>query len=451
MSPQLMPFLGQVPAAFPDAAERARLLADDPWWLVLIKAVVILLIGPVLTIFLIVWERKAVGRMQNRPGPNRVGPGGYLQSLADAIKLPFKEQIIPDTADRKVYFLAPVLAAVPALIALAAIPFGPVVSIFGERTTLQLVDLPVGVLVILACSSIGVYGIVLAGWASGSPYPLLGALRSTAQVISYEIAMGLSIVAVILYSGTLSTSGIVDAQAHGWYFYMLIPSFVIYLISMVGETNRAPFDLAEAESELVGGFHTEYSSMKFAMFFLAEYVNMVIVSAFCTTLFLGGWRFPFVGEDSALNQNWWPMLWFFAKTFVLLFCFIWLRGTLPRMRYDQFMRLGWKVLVPVNLVWIVVVVAIKTVQWSWPQILVGIGIVLVVLVLLSLALPEKKVPNDDYVPITGSGHPLPPLDLKVPESTPRQKALAKAEARAARRAPAAVGTAAQEGAEDGRD
>ncbi|HEY2061705.1 NADH-quinone oxidoreductase subunit NuoH [Amycolatopsis sp. NBC_01480] len=435
----------------PDAAERARLLADDPWWLILIKAVVILLIGPILTIFLIVWERKAVGRMQNRPGPNRVGPGGYLQSLADAIKLPFKEQIIPDTADRKVYFLAPVLAAVPALIALSAIPFGPVVSIFGQQTTLQLVDLPVGVLVILACSSIGVYGIVLAGWASGSPYPLLGALRSTAQVISYEIAMGLSIVAVILYSGTLSTSGIVDAQAHGWYFYMLIPSFVIYLISMVGETNRAPFDLAEAESELVGGFHTEYSSMKFAMFFLAEYVNMVIVSAFCTTLFLGGWRFPFVGEDSALNQNWWPMLWFFAKTFVLLFCFIWLRGTLPRMRYDQFMRLGWKVLVPVNLVWIVVVVAIKTVQWSWPQILVGVGIVLVVLVLLSLALPEKKVPNDDYVPITGGGHPLPPLDLKVPESTPRRKALAKAEARAARRAPAAVGTAAKEGAEDGQD
>ncbi|SEP41710.1 NADH-quinone oxidoreductase subunit NuoH [Amycolatopsis saalfeldensis] len=447
MSPQLTPFLDQLP----DAAERARLLADDPWWLILIKAVVILLIGPILTIFLIVWERKAVGRMQNRPGPNRVGPGGYLQSLADAIKLPFKEQIIPDTADRKVYFLAPVLAAVPALIALAAIPFGPVVSIFGHRTVLQLVDLPVGVLVILACSSIGVYGIVLAGWASGSPYPLLGALRSTAQVISYEIAMGLSIVAVILYSGTLSTSGIVAAQAHGWYFYMLIPSFVIYLISMVGETNRAPFDLAEAESELVGGFHTEYSSMKFAMFFLAEYVNMVIVSAFCTTLFLGGWLFPFVGEDSALNQNWWPILWFFAKTFILLFGFIWLRGTLPRMRYDQFMRLGWKVLVPVNLVWIVVVVAIKTVQWSWPQILVGVGIVLVVLVLLSLALPEKKLPNDDYVPITGGGHPLPPLDLKVPESTPRRKALAKAEARAARRAPAAVGTAAQEGAEDGQN
>ncbi|MEV0065461.1 NADH-quinone oxidoreductase subunit NuoH [Amycolatopsis sp. NPDC050768] len=440
-----MPFLAQMP----DAAERARLLADDPWWLILIKAVVILLIGPILTIFLIVWERKAVGRMQNRPGPNRVGPNGYLQSLADAIKLPFKEQIIPDTADRKVYFLAPVLAAVPALIALSAIPFGPVVSIFGQTTTLQLMDLPVGVLVILACSSIGVYGIVLAGWSSGSPYPLLGGLRSAAQVISYEIAMGLSIVAVILYSGSLQTSEIVAQQAHGWYFYMLIPSFVIYLISMVGETNRAPFDLPEAESELVGGFHTEYSSMKFAMFFLAEYVNMVIVSAFCTTLFLGGWRFPFVGDDSPLNQNWWPMLWFFAKLFVLLFCFIWLRGTLPRLRYDQFMRLGWKVLVPINLVWILVVVAIKTIQWSWPQILVGVGIVLVVLVLISLAVPNKKLPEGDYVDLTGGGFPVPPLDLKVPESTPRQKALAKAEARAARRKPAAVGTAAQEGAEDG--
>lgn len=445
MSPQLMPFLAQMP----DAAERARLLADDPWWLVLFKAVIILLIGPILTIFLIVWERKAVGRMQNRPGPNRVGPNGYLQSLADAIKLPFKEQIIPDTADRKVYFLAPVLAAVPALIALSAIPFGPVVSIFGQTTTLQLMDLPVGVLVILACSSIGVYGIVLAGWSSGSPYPLLGGLRSAAQVISYEIAMGLSIVAVILYSGSLQTSEIVAQQAHGWYFYMLIPSFVIYLISMVGETNRAPFDLPEAESELVGGFHTEYSSMKFAMFFLAEYVNMVIVSAFCTTLFLGGWRFPFVGDDSPLNQNWWPMLWFFAKLFVLLFCFIWLRGTLPRLRYDQFMRLGWKVLVPINLVWILVVVAIKTIQWSWPQILVGVGIVLVVLVLISLAVPNKKLPEGDYVDLTGGGFPVPPLDLKVPESTPRQKALAKAEARAARRKPAAVGTAAQEGAEDG--
>ncbi|MFI9451090.1 NADH-quinone oxidoreductase subunit NuoH [Amycolatopsis sp. NPDC052450] len=441
----MTPLLSQMP----DAAERAALLADDPLWLVLIKTVVILLIGPILTIFLIVWERKAVGRMQNRPGPNRVGPGGYLQSLADAIKLPFKEQIIPDTADRKVYFLAPVISAVPALIALAAIPFGPVVSIFGERTTLQLVDLPVGVLVILACSSIGVYGLVLAGWSSGSPYPLLGGLRSAAQVISYEIAMGLSIVGVILYAGSMSTSAIVESQQSGWYFYLLLPSFVIYLISMVGETNRAPFDLPEAESELVGGFHTEYSSMKFAMFFLAEYVNMVIVSAFATTLFLGGWKFPFVGADHVLNQGWLPLLWFTAKLFILLFGFIWLRGTLPRLRYDQFMRLGWKVLVPVNLVWIVVIVTVRAIKnsggLSTPQILIGGGALILVVVILSLLLPDKKVPDDDYVPVTGGGFPVPPLDLQVPDQTPRQKALAKAEARAAKRKPAAVSSGREAG------
>jgi len=439
------PLLSQMP----DAAERAALLADDPLWLILLKTVVILLIGPILTIFLIVWERKAVGRMQNRPGPNRVGPGGYLQSLADAIKLPFKEQIIPDTADRKVYFLAPVISAVPALIALAAIPFGPVVSIFGQRTVLQLVDLPVGVLVILACSSIGVYGLVLAGWSSGSPYPLLGGLRSAAQVISYEIAMGLSIVGVILYAGSMSTSQIVESQQTGWYFYLLLPSFVIYLISMVGETNRAPFDLPEAESELVGGFHTEYSSMKFAMFFLAEYVNMVIVSAFATTLFLGGWKFPFVGADHALNQGWLPLIWFAAKLFILLFGFIWLRGTLPRLRYDQFMRLGWKVLVPVNLVWIVVIVTVRAIKnsggLSTPQILIGGGALILVVVILSLLLPDKKVPDDDYVPVTGGGFPVPPLDLQVPEKTPRQKALAKAEARAAKRKPAAVSSGREAG------
>ncbi|MGK4598044.1 NADH-quinone oxidoreductase subunit NuoH [Amycolatopsis sp. w19] len=441
----MTPLLSQMP----DAAERAALLADDPLWLVLLKTVVILLIGPILTIFLIVWERKAVGRMQNRPGPNRVGPGGYLQSLADAIKLPFKEQIIPDTADRKVYFLAPVISAVPALIALAAIPFGPVVSIFGERTVLQLVDLPVGVLVILACSSIGVYGLVLAGWSSGSPYPLLGGLRSAAQVISYEIAMGLSIVGVILYAGSMSTSAIVESQQSGWYFYLLLPSFVIYLISMVGETNRAPFDLPEAESELVGGFHTEYSSMKFAMFFLAEYVNMVIVSAFATTLFLGGWKFPFVGADHALNQGWLPLIWFAAKLFILLFGFIWLRGTLPRLRYDQFMRLGWKVLVPVNLVWIVVIVTVRAIKnsggLSTPQILIGGGALILVVVILSLLLPDKKVPDDDYVPVTGGGFPVPPLDLQVPDKTPRQKALAKAEARAAKRKPAAVSSGREAG------
>ncbi|WP_370950147.1 NADH-quinone oxidoreductase subunit NuoH [Amycolatopsis sp. cg5] len=439
-------------AQAPDHLTRAQLLANDPWWLTLIKAVVILLIGPILTILLIVWERKAVGRMQNRPGPNRVGPNGYLQSLADAIKLPFKEQIIPDTADRKVYFLAPVICVVPSLIALSAIPFGPEVSIFGHRTVLQLMELPVGVLVILACSSIGVYGLVLAGWSSGSPYPLLGGIRSAAQVISYEIAMGLSIVAVILYSGSMATGDIVNAQAHGWYFYILPVSFVIYAISMVGETNRAPFDLPEAESELVGGFHTEYSSMKFAMFFLAEYVNMVIVSSFAVTLFLGGYLFPFVGADHALNQGWLPLVWFGIKLFTLLFGFIWLRGTLPRLRYDQFMRLGWKVLVPLNLVWILAVTAIRAVNhsggWSTPSILIGIGTVLVVAVLLTLLLPDKKIPDDDYVPITGGGFPLPPLDLEIPDETPRQKAAAKALKKAAKRKPAEV-SAVKEEADNG--
>jgi NADH-quinone oxidoreductase subunit H len=428
--------------------DRAALLADDPVWLVLIKAVVILLIGPIMTVVLIVAERKIIGRMQQRPGPNRVGPFGLLQSVADAIKLPFKEQIIPATADRKIYFLAPVIATIPALIALSVMPFGPEVSIFGERTVLQLVELPVGALVVLACSSVGVYGIVLAGWSSGSPYPLLGGLRSAAQVISYEIALGLSIVAVVLYTGSLSTSDIVGAQQSGWYFYLLVPSFLIFLISMVGETNRAPFDLPEAESELVGGFHTEYSSMKFALFFLAEYANMVVLSAFATTLFLGGymapWPISLIG-DNYLNTGWWPVLWFFGKMFVLLFGFIWLRATLPRFRYDQFMKLGWKVLVPANLVWIVAVVAVRafrneqdisTGQWVF-----WIGAGVLVLILLALLLPDRKVEDDeDRVPITGGGYPVPPLDLEIPQA-PKRKAVRRGRERRPR---ATVGTSAKE-------
>src|SRR5882762_5294142 len=221
--------------------ETQALLAQDPIWLIIIKVVALFAIGVIMTLFMINWERKVVGRMQHRPGPNRTGPNGWLQSLADGLKLAFKEDIRPITADKVVFFLAPTLAAIPAFVAYSVIPFGPEVSIFGHQTVLQLTDLPVGILVTLACSSLGVYGIVLAGWSSGSPYPLYGALRSAAQVISYEIAMGLSIVAVILYAGTLSTAGIVAAQESGWYIWLLLPSFVIFCISMVGETNRAPF------------------------------------------------------------------------------------------------------------------------------------------------------------------------------------------------------------------
>ncbi|GGP57461.1 NADH-quinone oxidoreductase subunit NuoH [Saccharothrix coeruleofusca] len=410
-------------------SKTAELLADDPLWLIIVKVVGIFAFLVVMTLFMINWERKVVARMQQRPGPNRVGPGGWLQSLADGLKLAFKEDIRPVLADKWVYFLAPVISCVPAFLAFAVIPIGGEVSIFGERTALQLVDLPVGVLVVLACSSVGVYGIVLSGWASGSPYPLLGALRSAAQVISYEIAMGLSIVAVVMNSASLSTADIVEAQAGGWYFYLLPVSFAIYVISMVGETNRAPFDLPEAESELVGGFHTEYSSLKFALFFLAEYINMVTVSALATTLFLGGWRFPFVGDDHLLNSGWFGLLWFVLKTLAFLFLFIWLRGTLPRLRYDQFMRLGWKFLVPIALVWFVAVAFARYVRQeieagglATGTVLAVFGAVLAAVLLIAFLLPDRREERDpNAVPVTGGGFPVPPLDLAVPKAPPRRR------------------------------
>ena len=410
----------------------------DPWWLVLIKALVIF-IFLVVTVLLLIWgERRVVAFMQQRIGPNRVGPFGLLQSLADGIKLALKEDIIPRGADRAVFILAPVVSAVPALMAFAVIPFGPRVSIFGHQTALQLTDLPVGVLFVLAMSSVGIYGIVLGGWASGSTYPLLGGLRSTAQMISYEVAMGLSWVAVFLYAGSMSTSQIVDAQAHGgtrevlgttvylpsWYAIVLLPSFLIYLISMVGETNRAPFDLPEAEGELVGGFHTEYSTLKFAMFMLAEYVNMVTVSALATTLFLGGWRAPWpISIWDGANTGWWPLLWFVAKLGILLFVFIWLRGTLPRLRYDQFMRLGWKVLIPVSLAWVLVIATVQVLReenlsFSTRDVLLIGAMVLGAIVVLSYVAELVGVARErrraaaagpaGFDPFAG-GYPVPPL------------------------------------------
>ncbi len=314
-----------------------------------------------LTLFNIWFERRVVARMQHRVGPNVNGPFGLLQSLADGVKLALKEDIVPKAADKAVFLLAPILATVPAFVTWAVIPFGPVVNFFGHETPLQLTDMPVAVLFMLAIASIGIYGIVLGGWSSGSTYSLLGGLRSSAQMISYEVAMGLALVAVFLYAGSMSTSEIVAAQDDLWFGLILMPSFVIYLISMVGETNRAPFDLPEAEGELVGGFHTEYSSLKFALFFLAEYINLATVSAIATTLFLGGWAAPWGIEHvwEGANSGYWPLLWFFGKVFIFVFFFVWLRGSLPRMRYDQFMALGWKILIPVSLAWIVAVATIR--------------------------------------------------------------------------------------------
>ncbi|HET6698858.1 MAG TPA: NADH-quinone oxidoreductase subunit NuoH, partial [Nocardioidaceae bacterium] len=384
------------------AADDLSAFGQDPWWLALIKAVLIFVLLVVLTLFNIWFERRVVARMQHRIGPNVHGPFGLLQSLADGVKLALKEDIIPKAADKAVFLIAPVIATVPAFLAFAVIPFGPVVSMFGHQTPLQLTDMPVAVLFILAIASIGIYGIVLGGWSSGSTYSLLGGLRSSAQMISYEVAMGLALVAVFLYAGSMSTSQIVAAQERLWFGIILIPSFVIYVIAMVGETNRAPFDLPEAESELVGGFHTEYSSLKFALFFLAEYINMVTVSALAATLFLGGWRAPWpISIWDGANTGWWPLLWFFVKVVVALFVFIWLRGTLPRLRYDQFMRFGWKVLVPVALAWIVVVAAIRTISREGDletgEVALYVGVPAALLVLGALWIAGRAANRDTWL------------------------------------------------------
>jgi NADH-quinone oxidoreductase subunit H len=389
----------------------------DPWWLVLIKAVAIFVFLVLTVLVAILVERKLLGRMQMRFGPNRVGPFGLLQSLADGVKLGLKEGIIPAGVDRPVYLLAPVISVIPAITAFAVIPFGPEVSILGHRTPLQLTDLPVAVLYVLAVTSVGVYGIVLAGWASGSTYPLLGGLRSSAQVISYEIAMALSFAAVFLYAGTMSTSGIIAAQDRVWYVFLLLPSFLIYVTSMVGETNRAPFDLPEAEGELVGGFHTEYSSLKFAMFMLAEYVNMTTVSALATTMFLGGWHapWPFNMIDGA-NSGWWPLIWFVGKVWGFLFLYFWIRASLPRLRYDQFMALGWKVLIPTSLVWVMIVATVRTLRaegyHSWAVMLIGASTVagIALLVFFRNVVRAKGRPVAPVTQTTGhADFPVPPL------------------------------------------
>jgi NADH-quinone oxidoreductase subunit H len=416
------------------AAEDLSAFGQDPVWLVIVKAVLIFGVLVLLTLFNIWFERRVVGRMQHRPGPNVHGPFGLLQSLADGVKLALKEDIVPKAADKVVYVLAPVIMVIPAFVTWAVIPFGPVVNMFGVQTPLQLTDMPVAVLFMLAVASVGIYGIVLAGWASGSTYPLLGGLRSSAQMISYEVAMGLSLVAVFIYAGTLSTSGIVAAQERLWFGLILVPSFVIFVISMVGETNRAPFDLPEAEGELVGGFHTEYSSLKFALFFLAEYVNMATVSALATTLFLGGWRAPWplsAVNDGMFNEGYWPLLWFFGKVLMFIFMFVWLRGTLPRLRYDQFMRFGWKRLIPISLAWIF---AVATIRWisvngeiDRTYLLAGLAVAAVVFAgLFFVGGDEEERPEPATTGAVGedrdafaAGYPVPPMTIPTATVGPK--------------------------------
>jgi NADH-quinone oxidoreductase subunit H len=397
----------------------ATLLLDDPGWIITLKALIVFIVCVVLTIMSVWGERRIVARMQMRVGPNRVGKFGLIQALADGVKLALKEDLIPAAADKIVFIIAPIISATAAFMAFAVMPLTGPVNFFGEETVMQLTDLPVGVLYVLAIASVGVYGIVLAGWSSGSTYPLLGGLRSSAQVISYEIAMGLSLVAVFIYSGSMSTSAIVQAQQDTWWYgLVLFPSFVIYAISMVGETNRAPFDLAEAEGELVGGFHTEYSSLKFALFFLAEYVNIIAVSALATTLFLGGYHaIPGLGFTEQWLGGWFTLIWFFIKVLFFFFIFVWLRGTLPRLRYDQFMQFGWKVLIPVSLLWILVVATLRIISTTSQSRVVTFGFAgVVVLIVLGISTAFENSKNKR----TSVVHPEPAApDFAVP-SLPSQ-------------------------------
>jgi NADH-quinone oxidoreductase subunit H len=440
----------------------------DPWWLVLIKVVgvfVFLLVGMILEVW---YERRCLGKMQQRIGPNMNGPLGLGQTVAEAMKLIVKEDFRPKGTDRLTFNLAPLIAGTAAFTAWSVIPIGGHVTIFGHETTLQLTNLPMGVLFVLSVASVGIYGIVLAGWSSSSPYSILGAIRSTAQMVSYEVAMGLSLVSVFLYSSSMSTGGIAEAQGTempflpslhlpNWYVLPLIPAFVIYCISVVAETNRAPFDLVECEQELVAGYNTDYSGFRYACFYLAEYLNMLTVSGMATTLFLGSYHAPWplnrptvvidgvvtgttpglldhgfmVGVLDVLNSGWFSPVWFCLKVVVCLFVFFWLRASLPRFRYDQFMGLGWRWLIPISLGWIVLMAVVLVVRWGgWLNrqtlfVLLGILVVLLLAsVLLGLKQPAQEVRSEvsrrprAFNPAI-DGYPVPPLPGQaLPELEP---------------------------------
>jgi NADH-quinone oxidoreductase subunit H len=355
-------------------------------WLLLAARVLVVFFALLIAVLLTIWmERKVIADMQTRMGPMRAGPRGVLITLADGIKLFFKEGITPTHADPGVYLLAPIAAMLPAFLAFAVVPFGVGVTIAGREVPFQIADLNIGILWILAMSSIGVYGVVLAGWASGSNYPLLGAVRSSAQMISYEIGLGLALVAVLTYSDTLKMSEIVAAQDRVWNVIPQFPAFVVFLIAGLAETNRPPFDLPEAEGELVAGFHTEYSGIKFAMFYLGEYIATVTIAAVATTLFLGGWRGPAPDFMPWL----WPLLWFLLKVTAIIYVFIWIRATLPRIRYDRLMSFGWKVLIPFGLLWVIItgVVVVLPEVYDRRTILMGAAALTGGVLLISLVWP----------------------------------------------------------------
>lgn len=413
---------------------QGALFGADVWWITLIKVVVLFVLLLMWTLFNVWFERRVLGRMQNRLGPimNTAFIRGMGQAIGDGIKLVFKEIVTPKGADRIVFYLAPVIAGICCFTSWAVIPLGGEVSIFGQRTMLQITDVPVAVLFIIAVAGIGIYGIVLAGWSSSGPYSVLGSLRASAQMISYEVAMGLSLAAVFMVSGSMATSDIVDSQARtmvwfgvdthipGHYWLVLLPSFVIYVMTMFGESNRLPFDESEAEQELVSGYSTEYSGFPYGMYYLAEYINMATLSAVCTTLFLGGYRAPWpLNLIGFLDSGWIGILWFFLKCQLVIFFFVWVRASLPRIRWDHFMNLGWKVLIPISLVWVLVLAVVRAGRaqgWMSSPIFLG-AMFVVVVALIAYIMFGGRAAEPEPAPKTfdafAGGYPVPPLPGQV--------------------------------------
>jgi NADH-quinone oxidoreductase subunit H len=394
----------------------SRLLALDPllrgsvtWsvFAVVVIKVAVAFVVLLVAVMLYIWAmRKVIADMQNRIGPNRAGPYGVLQTLADGIKLFFKEQSIPDSADRPVFRLAPYLSIMPAFLMFCVVPIGGTVSILGHRTYMQVVDLPMGALFILAMSGLGVYGVMLAGWSSGSKYPLLGSVRASAQLLSYEAAFGLAILGVLIQAGTLSTHEIADQQhwtnawsfVSQWFWLKTVVAFVIFLIAATAEVNHPPFDLVEAEQELVGGFNTEYTGIRFAIFFLAEFMNLITMCAIAVTLFLGGPSGPSIGSlrgDNVVNVWLLPMLWFLLKVLALLFATVWVRASLPRMRYDRLMSLGWKWLIEIAVLWVMITATVQVATVAhWDRLVAALVAVIVALAAYGVLYASMPKPDE---------------------------------------------------------